>query len=138
MPIVSFDFDGVFHNDVIKGRTNYPIESNINIDELQKHINFRTIRNVVKESRDNTVIILTSRGKEDKESIRSFLQEIGINRCIKKVYCTDGLPKSQIINKYNIIRHYDDSKSSLKNIKENSSCQLYRVYPHKNGIIKKY
>lgn len=138
MSIVSFDFDGVFHNNVTIGKTNYVTDNRNDIESLQKNINFNILRKVIKESKNNTTIILTSRGIEDKQLIRDFLIDVGINRCIKKIICTDGLPKSPIINKYKISRHYEDSKSYLKEIKENSpTCQLHRVYPNKGGIIKK-
>ena len=74
-----------------------------------------------------------------KKIIKDFLELVGIDKCIKKIILTKMKSKSTILNKYNIIRHYDDSLITINEIiRNNPNIEIIKVYPFHGGVFKKY
>lgn len=118
-PIVSFDFDGTLHNDVVIGKKwNKPTPSRRNnVAEIIKRSNGHMIKKLVKECEKNDIYIVTSRFKNEIGTIDKFLRIMGIRGCVKKIIATGRKPKSVIMNRYKIIRHYEDSLETIREVR---------------------
>ncbi len=158
MKIISYDFDGVLHTDVfsflglmnlpyryahrLKALLYYPSLKNIyKPGQLAKKANINIINQIKKECKQYDIYIITQRSSSNRQIIKDFLKIVGIDKCIKKIIFTTGLSrsKSAILNKYNIIRHYEDSLIVINEIIRNSpNVEIIRVYPFHNGVFKKY
>ena len=142
MQIISYDFDGVLHLDVSSflGLINYPsLKNRNNPEQLAKKTNTNITNQIKKECKQYDIYIVTSRPPSHKKTIEDFLKLVGIDKCIKKIILIGIKSKSAILNKYNIVRHYDDSLIIINEIIRNSpNIEIIKVYPFHGGVFKKY
>lgn len=119
-PVVSFDFDGVLHCDIIPG-TNHPI--NFWSADLTPYP--AMIEKLKEEARNNKVIIVTARDYGDK--VPSLFVK-NHNLPVSNVFCTDNGPKLATLQREKAIRHYDDSLR-VKSELEGSNIEFVFVPP---------
>lgn len=120
--IVSFDFDGVLHLDVVPG-TIHPIHQFTKKDWRPNKKMHEVLRN--EHLAGNRIIVITARGdfilKSDdifsldlndeyldaEPILMKFLQKH--NLPVERIFFTGGESKVDIINALGVIRHYDDN-----------------------------
>lgn len=100
--IVSFDFDGVLHTDMVPG-TNDPVQFDSPI-LTPRHEYHDLLR---QEAETHTIVVVTARSTHHEPVVWSFLKKH--NLPVTEVYCTNLRPKGDILQRLGVIRHYDDS-----------------------------
>lgn len=101
--IVSFDFDGVMHTDVIPG-THHPI----NMQDYNPTPHLQMHEKVKQEAKNNKVVIVTKRDQQDLGPVHHLIQQY--NLPINQVYGTNNEHKLPTLLKIGVIRHYDDDE----------------------------
>jgi len=139
-PVISFDFDGVLHLDVIPG-TIHPIDYGTKTDWTPSKNIHKILR---KEHRDgNKIVMVSARGfiLFDRETGKIIQMKDIMKRFIDKyhlpvdeIILTDGRGKRKILTEMGVIRHYDDNfemEDELKNT------DIEFVFVQKDVIIKR-
>jgi len=104
-PIVSFDFDGVLHQEMQSG-TIHPLHfDHGDLAPREEYIN-----ELFQESKNNNIIIVSARCSD--EEIWQFIEIHHLP--VKEVYATCMRPKIPLLMKLGVIRHYDDDVESIR------------------------
>lgn len=132
-PIISYDFDGVIHKSVIKD-TPHPI----NYWEPETWEPFNKMHQLMfEEAKENRIWVITKRDNTMKDVVEYYINSFGLP--VENIICSNGYPKWDILEQYNIIKHYDDDPDMIyeydKNIKE-LNIELIHVNPITEKLIK--
>lgn len=116
--VVSFDFDGVLHKSIFPG-TIHPLPNEIEYEpSLKMHKKLR------EEAEKNRILVISARDHSDK--IWEFVKKYDLP--VDEVIVTAMMPKLPFFKKHNVIRHYDDNKELIPQMK-GSGIELVLVNP---------
>lgn len=119
--VVSFDFDGVMHIDVIPG-THHPI----NMHDLNPTPHLEMHEKVRNEAKKHRVVIVTKRNEEDTDPVRHLIKRYDLP--IKEVHATNNTHKLGTLLQLGVIRHYDDD-GKMKDVLEEHNIEFIHVPP---------
>jgi hypothetical protein len=106
-PIISYDFDGVLHRSVIEGTT-HPI----NFWEPETWEPFDKMHELMfQEAKENIIWVITKRDNNMKKAVEYYINSWGLP--VEYIICTNGYPKWDILEHYNISKHYDDDPDMI-------------------------
>ena len=128
--VVSFDFDGVLHTDIIPN-THHPI-SHFDTDLTPNEQMHQQLR---QEAAKNKVVIVSARCPESQTIISDFCKQYALP--ITGIYTTCDRPKLPILLKLNAIRHYDDNLKVGREL-SNSDIEFIYVKVPVNEKMKKH
>ena len=128
--VVSFDFDGVLHTDVIPG-THHPLshwDTDLTPNETMHH-------QLRQEAAKNKIVVVSARCPNSKSIIANFCEQYGLP--ITGIYATCDQPKLPILLKLHAIRHYDDNLKVGREL-ANSDIEFIYVKVPVNEKMKKH
>jgi hypothetical protein len=118
MTIVSYDFDGVLHLDVIGI---HPIDFRAAADELRPAR--RMVEMLRRDARDHEIVIVSARSYDGP--ILDFVRHHGLP--VKRVYVTNNGDKMPLLRRLGAIRHYDDNRDMVDELLSFDTLELHLV-----------
>jgi len=144
MPIVSFDFDGVLHQNVKVDRYtpegkiycygpvsgDYTLWSNLVISPL-------ILEKIEEEiSAGHTLVIVSARDQKYEWSALKHLDKLGIREKFQQILC-GCKDKTKVLKKLGAIRHYEDSPKHIESCRA-AGIEVIQVYPLSNRIFDNF
>lgn len=137
---ISFDFDGVLHTSV-----KYPPDPDGQIHPISslrhKPYDMKPNKVIIDEIKRLTnlgheIYIISHRGKKSQQTINTFLNYHKIPIDKRNIFTISG-NKGDLLNKMNIMTHYDDSINVLIDIRmKYKKITLHHVNPYTQKIVK--
>lgn len=112
-PVITYDFDGVMHTGVIPG-TIHPLPM-----PSQWTPNMTMINRLKDEAKTHDIYIVTARDG-DSSGRNQWIDKFVIDHKlpVKDVICTNDTPKLPYLKKLGSIRHYDDNKKMIAELRD--------------------
>lgn len=132
MGIISYDFDGVLHTSVVGI---HPIDR---LNHRSWEPDYEMFDKMFEDAEDHRIIVVTARMGSPLEKV-SMMRFIGDhNLPVEDIIFTKGRPKRPFLEKLGVIRHYDDNKAMIKQMK-GSDCAFVLVESNewKDGLTER-
>lgn len=109
-PIISYDFDGCLHTSVIG-------YDPINFIEPETWEPFEAMHKSLREdAKTHKIVIVTARPEITNPYVWEFVKMH--NLPVEEIYATDNMPKTPLLKKLGVIRHYDDHVGLIQPLKD--------------------
>lgn len=120
-PVISYDFDGVLHFSVLPDHRFYKdilfaIYHPIDFHSSNLVPNQELLNQMVKDSHDHQIIIVTARPSSSDKVVRKYLKDQGVDKIVDHIFYISD--KTTFLKKLGAKLHYDDSPKHVLRMQE--------------------